>query len=285
MPNLRPSIVAGITCLASLVLAANASGEIVTKDIEYKLPTGQMARGVAVYDDAREGKRAGVLVIPEWWGLNDYPVMRARQLAEMGYIAFVADMYGDRHTTTSPQEAGQLAGKAGKAGLAKLAQPALDELKKMPQVDSSRIAAIGFCFGGSTVADMVKNGLDFQAGVSFHGGLGPDSAPTKGATVKTAFLVLHGGADPFVPAGPFAQFVQRSIEAGVPITVVNFPGAVHAFSNPDADKAGLEGVKYDKEAAEMSWKIMGHFLEMVLGEGDPSLKLHGVKYDRLDPPE
>lgn len=275
----KTSLAVAGACLISLVLAANASGEIVTKDVEYKLPTGQAARGVVVYDDARAGKRPGVLVIPEWWGLNDYPVMRARQLAGMGYVAFVADMYGDRHTTTSPQEAGQLAGKAGQTGLAKLAQPALDELRKMPQVDSARIAAIGFCFGGSTVADMIKNGVDFQAGVSFHGGLGPDSAPAKGAEVKTALLVLHGGADPFVPPGPFAQFVQKSIEAGVPISVVNFPNAVHAFSNPDADKAGLEGVRYDAEAAELSWKIMQQFLETVLGEGDPSLKLHGAEYD------
>lgn len=236
-----------------------------TKDIEYKLPNGESARGLAVFDDAAGGKRPGVLVIPEWWGLNEYPQMRARQLAEMGYVAFVADMYGRREITRDAGEAQALATKAYQFGLAKLARPALDELKKLPQVDGSRTAAIGFCFGGSTVADMIKSGLEFRAGVSFHGGLGPDAAPAQGSAAKTAMLVLHGGADPMVPPAQVGGYVQKCIEAGVPISMVNFPQAVHAFSNPDADRARIDGVKYDQPAAEASWTIMGHFLKRALG--------------------
>lgn len=252
-------------CLASFLLASVANAEIVTKTVEYKLPSGEGAKGIAVYDESAQGRRPGVLVVPEWWGLNAYPKMRARQLAEMGYVAFVADMYGNGQTTDDPKKAQEWAGKAGKSGLAKLAQPALDELKKMEQVDAEKIAAIGFCFGGSTVADMIKNGVEFQAGVSFHGGLGPDAAPARGREVKTALLVLHGGDDPMVPAEQLSQFVQRSIEAGVPLTVVNFPGAVHAFSNPEADKHNLDGVKYDEQAEKLSWHIMGQFLTIMLG--------------------
>lgn len=255
-----------------------------SKDIEYKLPTGETARGMAVYDEKAQGKRAGVLVIPEWWGLNDYPQARARQLAEMGYVAFVADMYGQRRTTRDAKQAQQLAGKAYQFGLAKLAAPALEQLKKLPQVDSARVAAIGFCFGGSTVVDMIKDGLEFQAAVSFHGGLGPDSAPARGAPIQTPLLVLHGGDDPMVPADQFSQFVQKCIEAGMPISVVSFPGAVHAFSNPDADRGGIEGVKYDKQAAEASWTIMQHFLCMSLGEGHAANALHGAQYDGTDEP-
>ena len=285
MLHLQQPFVAGLAIFAVCIFTTSAMGDIVTKDIEYKLPNGETARGMAVYDDAAEGKRPGVLVIPEWWGLNEYPQMRARQLAEMGYVAFVADMYGKRQVTREAGQAQELATKAYQVGLAKLAKPALEQLRKLPQVDGTRIAAIGFCFGGSTVADMIKSGLDFQAGVSFHGGLGPDAAPAKGSPVKTAMMVLHGGADPMVPPAQVGGYVQKCIEAGVPISVVNFPQAVHAFSNPDADRAKIDGVKYDQAAAEASWKIMQHFLGMVLGDGDEVTRLHGMRYDGAEGPE
>ena len=238
---------------------------IVSNIVEYPLPTGETARGVAVYDQSATARRPGVLVIPEWWGVVEYPKMRARQLAEMGYVAFIADMFGQGRTTTRADEAGNLSGKAYKFGVAKLAAPALAELKKMSQVDTARIAAIGFCFGGATVADMIKHGADLQAGVSFHGGLSPELAPAAGSGGRTPLLVLHGGADPMVPPAAIAGYVQRCIEAGVPVSFVSFPQAVHAFSNPDADRPGIEGVSYNEPAATASWRIMQQFLEMTLG--------------------
>ena len=241
-----------------------ASG-VVEAPVQYKLPDGTTAKGfVAMPADAVS--RPGVLVIPEWWGLTEYPKTRARELARHGYVAFVADMYGDGETADTPDKAKELSGRATKAGLAERAAPALERLRSMGPVDGRKVAAIGFCFGGSTVADMVKNGADLKAAVSFHGGLGPDSAPTKGAEIKTPFLVCHGGDDPMVPPAQFAQFVQKSIEAGVPLTVVSFPGAVHAFTNPDADSHGMDGVKYDKVAAERSMAIMYQFFAMTTGD-------------------
>ncbi len=262
MPKIHAPAV--LAMLASLLAVSPAMADIVTRNIDYKLPSGVTAKGYAVYDDSVEGKQPGILVIPEWWGINEYPKTRARQLAEMGYVAFVADMYGDGKVVTTAQDAQRLSGVAYEAGLAELAAPALEELKKLEQVDTSRIAAIGFCFGGSTVADMVKAGMDIRAGVSFHGGLSPDAAPESGLEVKTAMLVLHGGADPMVPPDAVSGYVQKCVEAGVPITFVSFPKAVHAFSNPNADRAGITGVAYDEQAAQTSWQIMEHFLRMTL---------------------
>ena len=247
------------------VVGAEKASDITEAPTEYKLPDGTTAKGFVAMP-AGASDAPAVLVIPEWWGLTEYPKTRARELARHGYVALVADMYGDGKTADTPDAAKSLAGKSNGTGLAKLAAPALQQLKSMKQVDGGKVAAIGFCFGGSTVADMVKSGADLQAAVSFHGGLGPDAAPAKGATIKTPFLVCHGGADPMVPPGQFAQFVQKSIEAGVPLTVVSFPGAVHAFTNPAADEKGMDGVKYDKEAAERSMAIMYQFFAMTIGD-------------------
>ena len=265
--------------LSPLWLAAPASAAAEERTVEYQLPDGTPAKGYLVMpekpaekpaDKAAAAKSPAVLVIPEWWGLTEYPKMRARELAAHGYVAFVADMYGNGQTTDSPDKAKELSGKAYKAGLAKLAAPALAELKSMPGVDTSKIAAIGFCFGGSTVADLVKTGADIQAAVSFHGGLGPDLATSAGSTPKPPFLVCHGGADPMVKPAQFAQFVQKEIEAGVPLTVVSFPGVEHAFTNPDADAHHMDGIKYDAAAAKTSFKIMYDFFDMTLKAAPPS---------------
>ena len=266
---LAPTLTAlAAALLAPLLFAAPADAATEEKTVEYQLPDGTPAKGfLARPDNSSQAPTAGapaVLVIPEWWGLTEYPKMRARELAAHGYVAFVADMYGNGETTESPDKAKELSGKAYKDGLAKLAAPALAELKSMPGVDGSRIAAIGFCFGGSTVADLVKTGAEIQAAVSFHGGLGPDLAAAAGSNPKTPFLVCHGGADPMVTPDKFGQFVQKEIEAGVPLTVVSFPGVEHAFTNPDADAHHMDGIKYDEAAAKASFKIMYDFFDMTL---------------------
>ena len=270
MKLLLPAAVAAVA-----LFATSAGAEVVKKAVDYKLPDGTAAKGVAVYDDSSSDKKPGVLVIPEWWGLTEYPQMRAEQLAEMGYVAFVADMYGDGKTTQDAKQAQEWSGKAGKAGLAKLAKPALEQLKKMEQVDGENLAAIGFCFGGSTVVAMAGSdyGSELKAVASFHGGLGAAAAP-KGKDYKgPPMLILHGGSDPLVKPADFAKFVEKSIEAGVPISVTSFPGALHAFSNPDAtmmaDKAGMKGmIAYDETAAKTSWSIMSSFFQQTLGGGE-----------------
>ena len=268
---------ATILVLAIAHFASDAGAEIVKQTIEYELPGGATAKGVAVYDDAAEGKRPGVLVIPEWWGLTDYPQMRAEQLARQGYVAFVADMYGEGKTTQDPQQAGQWATAASQAGLANLAKPALDQLAAMEQVDGEKLAAIGFCFGGGTVVAMAGSDYasELTAVVSFHGTLGPDAAPQgEGEYNGPAMLVLHGGADPMVKPEAIGGFVQRCIAAGVPISVTSFPDAVHAFTNPGATALAekipsMKGaIAYDEQAERISMEIMEEFLEMTVGEVD-----------------
>ena len=249
--------------LAAFVCALPAWAGIVREDVEYDLPGGETARGVMVYDDTLDEMqpRPGVLVVPEWWGLTEYPITRAEELAEKGYIAFVADMYGGRETTDDPQQAGQLAGEAKQAGLAELAGAGLEQLRDSDLV-SDKVFAIGFCFGGSTVAELVKTGADIDGAVSFHGGLSGDAAPTEEGEYPP-LLVAHGGADPMVPSGGMAEFVRKSIDAGVPLTLVNFPGAVHAFTNPDADEKNMDGVAYDERAANLSMQIMFAFFDIL----------------------
>ena len=265
-----------LVALLAVSFALPASAEVVREEVGYDLPDGTRAVGVLVHDDEADGERPGVLVIPEWWGRTDYPEMRARELAEMGYVAFVADMYGEGFTTDDPEEAQKRSGRARQAGLAELAAAALEQLKEADGVDDSKLAAIGFCFGGSTVVDMAttaETAGELRAVVSFHGGLGPDAAP-QAQYDGPAMLILHGGADPMVKPEPFSEFVKQSITAGVPITVVNFPGAVHAFSNPDADakaeaNPSMQGaIAYDERAAKQSIEIMGEFLEQTLDYDD-----------------
>ena len=251
-----------VAVAVAALLAAPAVAEVVEEEVEYALPTGETAIGLAVYDDEIVAA-PGVLVVPEWWGRNEYAAMRARQLAEAGYVTFVADMYGNGVSTEDAGEAQKLAGAAYQEGLAALAEPALATLRDMPQVDGP-VAAIGFCFGGSTVAALVKARSGIDAGVSFHGGLNPDAAPSEAGDYPP-LLLLHGGADPMVPPADFAGFVEQSIEAGVPVTAVNFPGAVHAFTNPDADEKDIDGVAYDEQAEQASMTIMRQFLGMTIG--------------------
>jgi dienelactone hydrolase len=258
--------------LLSLALPAAA---VERQDVTYDLPDGTTARGVLFLPDDIDiaTPRPAVLVIPEWWGLTQYPQDRARQMAELGYIAFVADMYGERQTVDNPQAAQKLSSAAAQAGLAKLAEPALEVLREHELVDPDRIAAIGFCFGGSTVVAMATSDYgDRLAGVaSFHGGLSGDNA-AAGEYAGPPMLVLHGGADPMVPPAAIGAFTEKSLAAGVPLTMVNFPGALHAFSNPEADVKAeefpqlAEAIAYDAQAEGLSMQILESFLSMTLAD-------------------
>ena len=274
-----------LPCAILALSAVPAFADVVEKTVEYDLPNGETAKGVAIYDEDMiddADDLPGVLVIPEWWGLTEYPKMRARELAEQGYITFVADMYGDGKTTEDPSQAGQWSGQAGQFGLDKLAKPALEQLKNLKGVDDERLAAIGFCFGGSTVVAMAggEGADELKAVVSFHGGLAAEAAPKGESYEGPAMLILHGGADPMDTPEAFGGFVQNSLKAGVPLTVVSFPGALHAFSNPDADDLAeanpqMQGViAYDEQAAEASIEIMGDFFEMVLDYDDDHYEDH-----------
>ena len=253
---------------AALVLVSIADAEVKTQEVEYK--DGDVTlRGFLAYDDAIQGKRPGVLIVHEWWGLNDYIRSRAQQLASLGYVAFAADIYGDGYVTADPKVAGEKAGEAKKNGwLRTRSKLALEQLSKNENVDPQNIAAIGYCFGGSTVLEMARDGQDLKGVVSFHGALKTDQ-PARPDQVKPRILVLHGADDSFVPPEDVAALEDEMKTANADAKVIQYPGAKHSFTNPDADKLKMEGVGYNKSADEKSWRDMLAFFAEIFGAANP----------------
>jgi dienelactone hydrolase len=202
------------------------------------------------------------LVVPEWWGLNDYPKNRARQLASLGYIAMAVDMYGNGKIAADPKEAQALAGtfyqnpQLGKTRL----DAAIKKIKEFQQTDPANVAAIGYCFGGSVVLNSAKLGSDLKGVVSFHGGLA-GVKPDKNL-LKAKILVCHGGSDKFVPQHDVDVFKHQLDSVGANYTVNVYPNATHAFSNPDATATGKKfnmPIEYNAEADKNSWNDMKMF--------------------------
>jgi dienelactone hydrolase len=249
-----------------IVWAASAQAEVQTKKVTYK--HGDLeCQGLLAWDDKVEGPRPGVLVVHEWWGLNDYARSRAEQLAKLGYIAFAADMYGEGKTTNHPQEAGEMAAKvrANVDDWRKRAVEALEVLKSQPQCDKTKLAAIGYCFGGSTVLQLALSGADLKAVVSFHGAL-PNPSPSDVKQIKASILVCHGADDSFIPESVVKMFRDALDKGGAKYDFIAYPGAKHSFTVPDADKRGNPGMKYDKNADEDSWKRMQKLFAEKLGK-------------------
>ena len=248
-----------------VLFAAESHAELVTKPIEYT-HDDTVLEGYLTYDDALEGKRPGVLVVHEWWGLNDYTKKRAEQLAGMGYVAFAVDMYGKGHVTKDPKEAMQWAGHIRTNQLMRSrAKVGLDVLLGQELVDPNRVAAIGFCFGGTTVLELAYSGLDVSGVVSFHGGLTAPKPEDKG-NINAKFLVLHGAEDPNVKPEAIAAFQEAMGEIGADWHMVYYGGAVHSFSNPEAGNDKSRGAAYDEKAARRSWKHMQNFFEEIFAE-------------------
>jgi len=241
-------------------LCARAS--LVTKTVAYE-QGGVKLQSYLAYDDQTTALRPGVLVVPEWWGLNDYIKGRARQLAQLGYVAFAVDMYGAGVVTTDPKKAGELAGQFyGKPLMAERAQAGLDQLLQTGLVDATRVAAIGFCFGGAVCQTLAYSGAPLVGIVSFHGVLVPAS-PEAAAKNQAKFLICHGALDPFTTPEAIAAFKQSLDDAKIDYQFVTYSGAVHAFTNPDADAiaaaTGLKGIGYNAAAARRSWALMQQF--------------------------
>jgi dienelactone hydrolase len=248
-----------------VVLAAPARAAIQTQEVPYK-HGDQECKGFLAYDDAVTGKRPGVLVVHEWWGLNDYAKMRAKKLAELGYVAFCADLYGGGKHTEHPKEAQEMATKlrANADDWLRSAEDALATLKAQPQCDPSRVAAIGYCLGGTTVIRMALAGADLKAVGSFHGGLfAPSEDDAKRA--KAFILVCHGADDKFIPADTIKKFRAALDGGGAKYEFIAYPGAVHSFTVPDAGKHKVEGLAYNKEADEQSWERLKELLRKEFG--------------------
>jgi dienelactone hydrolase len=251
--------------LVTALLCATAEAKVVTKTISYQ-HDGKTMQGYLAYDDAKAGARPGVLVIHEWWGLNDYAKSRTRQLAEMGYVAFAADMFGDGQVTRDPKQAQAWSTAASQAGLlATRSKAGLEVLKKQPQVDPGRVAAIGFCFGGTTVLQLAYSGEDLRGVVTFHGGLVvPDDAQAK--RIKAPLLVLHGAEDTFIKPEDIAGLQKALDAAKADWYMVTYAQAVHAFTNPDADSFKIPGIGYNEKAATRSWDEMQRFFKVQFGK-------------------
>jgi dienelactone hydrolase len=252
----------GALALVCLCLT-KVEAKVMTQTVEYR-QDGTVMRGFLAYDDGLKGKRPGVLVVHEWWGLNDFARDRALKLAGLGYVALAADMYGNGVITSNPEEAGKLAGAlTGNPDLLRArAQAALKVLATDPRVDPRRLAAIGFCFGGTTVLELAYSGADLAGVVSFHGGL-PRSQPGDLQRLKAKILVLHGADDPHVAPADITAFEQAMRQAGADWQMVFFGGAVHGFTNPAAGDNKASGVAYDARAARRSWRCMQEFFREI----------------------
>lgn len=244
---------------AALLLSTLTQAAIQTREIPYTAADGSQLIGYHAWDDSIEGKRPGVIVVHEWWGLNDYAKRRARDLAELGYSALAVDMYGGGKHTSHPDDAKAFMNAALANPTVPKArfQAGLDLLKAQPQTDADKLAAIGYCFGGKVVLDMARQGVPLAAVVSFHGALVTATPATPGS-VKAKVLVEHGAADSFVTAEQVAALKAEMQQAGADFRFVELPGAKHGFSNPDADAHQGHGldIGYQKEADERSWADM-----------------------------
>jgi dienelactone hydrolase len=261
------SAVVGLAVAALISTAAGA--KVVTKTIPYTYE-GKTLQGYLAYDDAKKGPRPGVLVVHEWWGLNDYAKSRTRQLAEMGYVAFAADMFGDGKTTRDPKEAQAWysAAVAQPEQLARLSKAGLDVLRKQPQTDVEKMAAIGFCFGGTTVLQLVYAGVPLKAAVTFHGGLVvPDEK--QAVKIRAPLLILHGAEDTFIKPETIDGLRKALDAVKVDWYMVTYANAVHAFSNPEADSFKIPGIGYNEKAARRSWNEMQDFFAEQFGAGRP----------------
>ena len=243
------------------LLTLNAQAAIQTEAVTYKIEDEEFT-GYVAYDDAVSGKRPGVVVVHEWWGLSDYEKRRARMLAELGYVAFAVDMYGTGKLTDKPDQA-----KAWMQSVTtdvewwrERAMKGVEILRNHKLVKKDAIAAIGYCFGGGTVLQMAYGGADIDGVVSFHGSL-PVADDEALKNTKAKLLVLHGGADPFVPEDAAARFQSKLAKGNIDWQMVTYGGIRHSFTSPEADKRGIEALKYDATADRRSWKAMQNFLQ------------------------
>ncbi|QQZ28080.1 dienelactone hydrolase family protein [Thiothrix subterranea] len=257
MKKLSMLAIAGLSLLASNVMAAVKS-EAVSYEHDGTKFVGQM-----YYDDAVTEKRPGVLVIHEWWGLNDHAKNRAEALAKLGYVAFAADMYGEGKSTDKPEQAKEWMTEVTSDVDAwrATANAGLEQLKKSDKVDAEKLAAIGYCFGGGTMMQMAYSGTDIDGVVSFHGSL--PSAP-DGTEIKTKVLAFHGNADAMVPPATVNKFTEQMEKTGADWQFVAYGSGVrHGFTNPNAGKYGIENLKYDEKADQRSWVGMQAFFNEI----------------------
>lgn len=245
--------------LIVLFWSLSSQAAVVSRVVDYK-DGDKVLEGYLAYDDSASAQRPGVIVVHEWWGLNPYIKMRTEQLARLGYLAFAIDMYGKGVLAKDAKEAGALAGPYfnNRQLMRSRAYAGLEVLRNQKLTDPKRIAAIGYCFGGTTVLEMARGGADLAGVVSFHGVLDTPN-PGDARNIKAKVVVLHGADDPNVPPGQVLAFQDEMRKAKVDWQMVIYGGAVHSFTNPDAGYDPSKGAAYNEKADKRSWEAMKLF--------------------------
>ncbi len=249
---------------AIMSFAGEASAKVVTEMKEYR-QGDTVCQGWVAYDDAVKGPRAAVLLVHDWLGVSDHQKEQIQKLAALGYVALAADVYGKGVRPANAQEAAAEAGKYYKdaALLRARVRAGLDALARLPQADSTRMAVIGYCFGGRGALELARSGAPLRAVVTFHGSLATDS-PADAKNIRAKVLVLHGADDPFVKQEEVKAFMDEMRAGGVDWQLVQYSGAVHAFTDPRAGNDNSKGAAYNAEADRRSWRAMRDFFEETL---------------------
>lgn len=221
-------------------------------------------RGYLAYDEHIAGKRPGILVMPEAFGLGAHAKRSVERLAQLGYVALGGDPYGDGQELNDLQEAIKIATALmqNPSTFRRRGRVALEKLASLPQVDSSRLAAIGYCMGGTFSLELARDGAPLRGIVSFHGGLG-SQLPASAGQVKARILICTGAEDPFVPVAQVNAAAEEFTKAGVDWQIISYGGAKHSFTNPDADRLGNPALSYNKLVDERSWNAMKSFFEEI----------------------
>jgi dienelactone hydrolase len=245
-----------------LLVPTMVFAKVKTQTVVYE-KDGVKMEGLVAYNDSVKGKRPGVLVFHDWMGNGHYTEMRAKQLAEKGFIAFAADIYGQGVRPADWKAASELATKYknDRTTMRARAQAALETLLKQKNVDTTKTAAIGFCFGGTVALELARDGAPLKGVVSFHGGL---AAPVKATTLTPKILALHGADDPFVPATEVAEFQTEMRNAKADWEFISYGNAVHSFTHKDAGNDNSKGAAYNELAEKRSMREMDNFFKEIL---------------------
>ena len=247
-----------------LIGTTTLQAEIQTKIVEYS-DGNVVLEGLVAWDDAISNA-PGVLIVHQWMGRTEYEDGRAKQLAKMGYVAFALDIYGKGVRPNNPQDAGKTATiyKNDRSLYRRRLKLGLDQLRAQAMVDTKKIAAIGYCFGGTGVLELARSGADVNGVVSFHGGL--DSlTPEDGKKIKSKILICHGADDPFVPAKDIEATKKEFTDAKVDWQMIYYSGAVHSFTQPMAGNDNSRGAAYQERADKRSWQAMSNFFGELFG--------------------
>lgn len=246
-----------------MMLTATGNAQIIDQDVEYR--DGDTAlEGYMAYDQSKSGTRPGVLIVHQWMGLTDYEKMRARQLADLGYVVFALDMYGKNIRPTSMEEAADQAGKYrnDRELMRQRAAAGLEALRNLEICDSDKIAVIGYCFGGGVALELARSGADVRGTVSFHGNLDTPK-PADAQNIKGKILVQHGGADPHVPQKQVMTFWDEMEKANVNWQMNVYGDVVHAFTQKSAGNDPSRGAAYNEQADQRSWQSMQNFFDEI----------------------